>query len=807
MRLRHLLLTGLAMATAVTVVQPAAANEDSEIRILRDGYGVPHIFADNTYGLYFGFGYALAGDQLFEVELLKRTARGRVAEVLGSAYVATDKAARARIDVASLKKQYGALPAEDRAIFDGMADGLNSRISLVLRQRATILPKGFIEGGFLPERWTPIDILAVYEHSMVARFSDINGELDNLTLLARLNREHGPEAGWKIFEQLRWVDDDRAPTTIAGDDKQARSVPTFAAPGPHGVLPNHLLTPPEATAQTVFPGNEVPHASNAWVVSSSRLASGETVLVNGPQMGYAAASYIWAVGLHGAGFNLVGSGPVGSPWLIFGTNGDIGWGATAGLGDTVDIYQEKLDPRDPQRYFFDGQWRGMTRRDEVIHVKGQADVTLPIWSTAHGLVDLLDAAHSVAYTRRRSWEGREVISLVSWVHAMQAHDYPTWRSRVAKVAIAVNNYYVDRQGNTAYQFLGLFPLRPKAQDFRLPATGDGSMEWRGFQDTLDNPYVLNPKSGLLANWNNKPQPGYGNSDFMYWSPVDRVREIDEAAAASRMSDANAAWALIEKTSFTDVTARYFIDLLRSHRADAEQRAPEATALLLGWDGVLADRKTANATPQYILYQAFMARLLEQLYAPILPRDKQTWTDSEKGLIEVDPAFPSMGAKIAYAALVSPQDSPVLAHRRPANLLSDALASAWQTIITKLGPRPAAWLVPAVAHDFAVVNYAGVPVARATDATSLPVLMNRGTENDRIVFKDGNVTYCDVTPPGQSGFVAPNGTRSPHARDQLDLYENFGCKPQWLTPREVEQHAVSSELISYDQAPRSTVSPK
>ena len=196
-----------------------ASASSASVSIRRDAYGVPHVFAKSTYGLFYGFGYALAEDQLYQLELLKRTVRGRLAQVLGPTQLANDRLARRRYDIAALARQYGRLSAGDQAIFRGMADGISARIRDVLAKRSTLIPRGFVEADFLPEEWKPLDVIAIYEHSMVLRFSDLNAELDNLALLTRLRasldaRSDGPA---QIFLPRRMAIDDEA----SGKDRGA----------------------------------------------------------------------------------------------------------------------------------------------------------------------------------------------------------------------------------------------------------------------------------------------------------------------------------------------------------------------------------------------------------------------------------------------------------------------------------------------------------------------------------------------------------------------------------------------------------
>lgn len=412
----------VALTCQVSVPAPAtpAAVDDRRVVIKRDGYGVPHVYARTTRALFFGYGYALGEDRLYQVELLKRSAEGTVAEVLGPRYVKADVATRSNLDPASLKRQLAALSPGDRAIFEGFASGLNARIAAVAADRAKLMPKAFVDGRFEPTRWTAYDVAAIWVGAFLDRFFSGNRELANLHLLDALKAAKGPETGERIYRQLRWLDDPTAPT-IASPASPAPAAPRAA----NGTVASYLA-PVSPAAAGAYQARQVaqigpvaatgmPTASNAWVVAPSRSTARHAVLENGPQQGWFSPSIIYAVGLHGAGFDITGATPVGLPAIFFGTNGRIAWGSTVGALDTNDLYQEHLDPADPHRYRFEGQYRAMASRDEVIHVRGAPDTRITVYSTVHGTVNGWDAAHHTAYALRRSWQGREVESLLGWM--------------------------------------------------------------------------------------------------------------------------------------------------------------------------------------------------------------------------------------------------------------------------------------------------------------------------------------------------------------------------------------------------------
>lgn len=799
--------------------QEAAATPRGEVLIKRDGYGVPHIYSKSTYGLFYGFGYALAEDHLFQMEMLRRTAAGTVAAALGAKYLDHDRRVRGNYDPDSLVRQYAALEPDERAIFDGYAAGYSARVREVLAARQQLLPREFSSFDFDPVEMTALDVLTAYAHSMALRYSDYTSEIGNLALLTELRSRHGDRDGWNIFEQIRWTHDPLAPTTVAKREQVNASPPTFA-PARSTTSTSSVPVPPRLMAlsaaalaeqvrlQMAWTGgvgpDAAPRASNVWIVAPAKTTQRETVLVNGPQMGNFSPGYIWAVGLHGAGFDVAGSGPMGSPWLVFGTNGRIGWGATAGGGDTVDVYQEQLNPADARQYFFMGRYRPMHKRVDTIEVKNGEPVRHEVFSTVHGLVMQFDEENHAAYSRKRSWDGSEVQSLVSWIHAMQAQSFAQWRGAIAGVTLSINNYYADAQGNIGYTFLGRFPRRPAQQDFRLPAAGTGEMEWQGFLPFESNPWVLNPEQGYIANWNNKPQPNYNSSDSTYWGLLDHVGEIDALLSTNAKLTPAELWDVNRRLSYLDNNARYFLPLVAEAAArwPQESAASRAAGMLAAWDRMTVDPSdNAKTAPAYTLFRTFLATLIEHCVGPHLPRHVYTSSADAESSPAVSPYFPTLGTKIVYNALLGSaagvaQNFDFLGGKPRDEVLREALGAALGKLVETYGDQPAAWAEPATPHLFATLNYARVPQTTEDRELRLPAAMNRGTENNQIVLGSRGTRYCDVTPPGQSGLVWPDGSPSAHYADQLELYAKFQCKPQWLRADDVARDAKSQKVLTY-----------
>jgi penicillin G amidase len=345
-------------------LSPLAASAASDVRILRDEWGVPQVYSDDVYGLYAGFGYAVAEDRLFQMEMARRSVLGAVSEVLGAEHVAYDTQTRANFDHSRIRAQIEALLPEHRDILRGYAAGYNKRLAEVMADKATLLPREFAEFGFEPSPWTEFDIAMVYVGTMAGRFSHFSNELNNAKVLDTLIGQHGEAQGRQIFDQIFWIEDPLAPTTVpAGEQYQKKA----EAPAPVDAdrFAGLSTLPIQGNA------DDRPRASNIWLLGPKKTTDGSTILVNGPQFGNFNPAYVFSIGLHGAGFDITGNTPFAVPNILFGTNGTIAWGATAGPLDVNDYVQLELNPEKPHQYRHDGGWTDMRLRQETIKVKGR----------------------------------------------------------------------------------------------------------------------------------------------------------------------------------------------------------------------------------------------------------------------------------------------------------------------------------------------------------------------------------------------------------------------------------------------------
>lgn len=779
------------------------------ITIKRDNFGTPHIYAKDSFGLFYGYGYAVATDRLFQMEMSKRTGLGTVAEVLGPDYLQYDIATHSRFNPENIRQQIAQLSPEDRAIFEGYAAGFNQRVTEVLANPA-LMPKEFVDYDFKPSLWASEDIAMVWVGLILNRFFSASSEVSNLDLLTQLQKEKGQAEGLKVYQQLRWLDDPQAPTII-----QSEQAPQFSArqqtiskkvlPISSHAAETYLAQARIAMGKSVIGG--VPTASNAWVVKADKTIEGQTVLYNGPQQGWYTPAITYAIGLHGAGYDLTGITPVGLPAILFGTNGKIAWGSTVGSLDTNDVYQLTLNPSNSKEYLYKGAYIPFAHKQVKIKVRNQADHILDVYQSKQGFVSTWDEKNHTAYAQKRSWEGVEIESLLGWANAAKASNWNEFLAQAKRVAASITWFYADTQNNIGVAALGRLPIRPENQHIQLPALGDGSMEWQGFYDFSHNPKQYNPEKGYISSWNNKAFAGL-RSDSSNFSYVDRVNELIEPLESKPKLSQQEIWDINKTGAWSDLNARYFIpSMIRAAQSDkASTQAKKVAPLLAEWDLKLRPDREAKyyqgAAPA--IMRAWLNQMIVLVLKPNLSESiYQRYTDTLYP-VNHDPrsAQPASASKLIWNALQGKQASvPQKVDFLKGQTADDVVLKALETALAELSKQyhstdPNDWKIPVATMGFSSKNSVGIPWADASHEQQLSTYGNTGSATFRVVLNPNQVSMCSILAPGQSGFIHQNGKPDAHFADQLPLFENYKCKEDAVSQKQIDQATQQTITLNY-----------
>jgi penicillin amidase len=425
--------------TSGTLRAPLAQN----VTIERDALGVPHIAAANIDDALFAQGFVTAQDRLWQMDLLRRTAAGRLAEVAGSAALESDREAR-RLRLERLaERQAKTLPAADRAVLAAYASGVNYFIE-TNRGR---LPVEFSLLGYDPRPWRIEDSLLV---------------------------------GLYMFRDLSssWRNDLQKSELLASGD------PAKVA----------FLFPLRA-------GGEIQPGSNAWALAGSRTASGRPLLSNDPHLEYSLPGIWYMVHLRAHGLNVSGAALPGVPCVILGHNERIAWGVTNMQADVQDLYEERLDPRTGQ-YVFENKIEQAQLEHETIPVKDSAPVDFAQWVTRHGPV--LAAGNRFFALR---WTAAETDAAFPFLDLDRSSNWQEFTAALARFPGPAQNFvYADTGGNIGYHGAGKVPIR-RGWNGDVPVDGpSGKYEWDGYIPFDELPQSYNPPSGIVVSANQNPFP-------------------------------------------------------------------------------------------------------------------------------------------------------------------------------------------------------------------------------------------------------------------------------------------------------------
>lgn len=818
----------------LTAVNQSNADSD-EVRIVRDTFGIPHIYADDTFGLFYGYGYAVAQDRLFQMEMVKRTTSGRVAEVLGKKYLEVDRLVRQGFDPKSMKKQILNLKPDQIVPFEAYAAGINQWIIEVNLNPQHLMPKEFIDFDFKPTVWSAYDVFLVIAGSMAHRYADFNEEINNLAFLESLVRQHGREKAWKIFNATLPIYDESSPATVPDSNAQKRDS-GYEGDKPPAYMNKILEGNPNIQARiafdsvgriklfdndeekqkymrSAFAASGIPgiagfsSASNIWVLAPEKSSQAHGILVNGPQFGWINPSYVYGVGLHGAGFEVVGNTLFAYPFMLFAHNGQISWGSTAGFGDLVDIFVSGLNPENPDEYWYEGEYRSMEKRFVRIPVKGEESQEVTFYRTHYGPVVLTDREAGRIYSKKRSWEGKEVETSVAWVELARTQDFKSWRSKLGKMSTNINFYYLDKTGNIGYTHTGRYPIRRNGHDNRLPAPGDGSLDWKSYLPFEENPYVYNPDQAYIANWNNRPERGWRNSDNWWrrWGKAERVDILIEELESKKMFTDKEAWEINSRSSFADVNIRYLLPTLEKSITGKgfSTQIKAALRVLQQWDGYWWDKnddgRFDGAAP--LIMQHWLTRLSAQVLRDDIG-DEYFFRFSSPGypVKPIRASIPvSAGIKTVVNTLHQIQNELEIDYdffngESPEKVVRAAFIASIYDIVKTYGKDMKKWRLKSQSQILSAYNFRGVAQATEDNELAFPVIMNRGTENNLFVADGESIRGWDVFAPGQSGFIAPDGSKSKHYADQMELYWQFRNKFLPFSRSQVENMYESETVL-------------
>ena len=535
------------------------------VTVLRDSLGVPTIEAPDEASLMFAQGYVHAQDRLWQMELFRRVAEGRLAEILGPGLVEADRFLRTAGVWRAAALQEETTPPELMRLLEAYAAGVNAWIET----HRGALPPEFVVLRIEPEPWTPRHTLAL-EKTMAWDLSEYGSA-----------REAAQAAGTLAPDRLKFLNP---------------AYPAWAPTILGGAVPPQV---PEIAARLIETFS-ISHASNAWVIGGSRTRSGRPILANDMHLALRAPAIRQLMALHGGGVDVAGMTLPGAPFVVAGHNRAVAWGYTNAMVDDVDFFSERIDPADPGRYLVPDGSEPFRVIHERIAVRGADTVDFDVRLTRHGPV--LEA--------EPTGDSTTVFSM-AWAAADPSHTFTALRdfNRAASAADVVaasvlfddphqNVVYADTAGHFGYRMAGRVPIRGDTLPPPLaPVPGwTGEWDWHGYLPADRHPAVADPERGYVVTANNRQVAGaVGDLIGQDWEPPFRAARITQMIVdADAPLDADAVHAMQMDTH--DALAERYIDAALSTAIRAGDG--EAERILSGWDR-RADRTSRGAAVFYV----------------------------------------------------------------------------------------------------------------------------------------------------------------------------------------------------------------
>ncbi|UTL91402.1 penicillin acylase family protein [Pseudomonas fluorescens] len=634
----------------------AMAGLQGPVSVRYDARGVPHLQAQSEADLYRALGYVHAQDRLFQMEIMRRLARGELAEVLGSKLLPTDtlfRSLRIREQAALMAQRQDHQSPAWQALL-AYLDGVNAW------QASHPKPMEFDLIGITPRPFTAEDTLSIAGYLAYSFAAAFRTE----PALTYIRDQLGPPY-LKIFD-LDWQPQGALGTPLAAADWQSLEAVARAS---------H-----EALIEAGIPQFE---GSNAWAVSGSRTRSGKPLLAGDPHISFAVPAVWYEAELSAPGFNLYGYFQALNPFAMLGHNRDFGWSLTMFQNDDVDLIAEKTNPANADQVMIDGQWQTLEKTEQQIAVKGEQPVTLNLRRSPHGpIVNDVLGATAGATPIAMWWAFLETENpiLEGFYQLNRADTLGKMREAAAKVqAPGLNFVWANARGDIGWWAAAKLPIRPDGVNPAFILDGANSQaDKHGFYPFSVNPQQENPASGYIVSANYQPPavvpiPGYYNL-------ADRGRQLDRQLANPEVkwdTQNSQALQLDTASDYGPRTLAPLLATLRQIAKDGEEK--ELVEQLAAWRGDYPLDSTSATLFNQFLYELAYAALHDEL--------GDTWFPVLISTRAIDAALPRLAADV---------DSPWW-NTRGANQRTDRTAivrEAWQKSLAHLrdtlGQDPASW---------------------------------------------------------------------------------------------------------------------
>lgn len=768
-----------------------------EVEILRDKWGVSHIYAKTMEDLFFAQGYNAARDRLWQLDLWRRQGEGKLAEAFGKRFLEQDKAARLFLYRGDLEKEFKSYHPEGKKILTAFAGGINAYVDWT-RANPHLLPLEFKLTGATPGYWSP--------ESSLIRIFGLTRNVGREVNLAQLVRLMGAEAVEKLhsFEP---------PAKLAVPKGLNLSLIRNEILSNYNLARGGVLFRPEDIIRSISPSSDKARyaellsqpsisqeddpfqpavASNNWTLSGKMTSTRSPILANDPHRVQPIPSLRYIVHLIGPGWNVIGAGEPALPGVSLGHNERIANGLTIfPFADEEDLYVYDTNPQNPFQYLYKGQWENMKIIEETFPVKGENSVRGQLKFTRHGPVIFEDLPAKKAYALRAAYLEHEGTAVyLASLRINQADNWPEFLQAMDKhYCPSLNMVYADIDGNIGWMGGSIAPVRPNWNGL-LPVPGNGEYEWEKYLSTSELPRMLNPGEGFFASANQYNIPeGYPHTDISAheWTDPYRYNRILEVLGSGRKITVGDSMRLqLDELSLPARELVPLLDGLGSTNPDVNS----ALKLLLSWDFVLSRDSSAAA-----IYELWVLRLHEKVFKLYVPSSAKT-------------LFGMGSRSVLIRLLVTPDGA--YGRDPPAgrdSILIKSLEESVAVLKEKLGPDMSHWKwgnLHHMAYDHMLTRAVGPNRRKLINSGPLPRGGDGHTVNNTTFRafdyrQNGGASYRQVidlgnwdnsvtmNTPGQSG-----NPDSPHYQDLFPLWADGKFFPLFYSRGKIE--SVTEEVL-------------
>lgn len=674
---------------------------DQTVEIIKDIWGISHIYAETEHDLFFAQGYNAARDRLFQFEIWRAQATGTTAEILGPKAIDRDHGAR-------LFKFRGAMGLElshyhprGIDIINSFVHGVNAYIDEAL-QSPDDLPFTFKLLDILPKHWTPEVVISRHQGLL----GNIGRELRTGRAVCEIGVEKVKELSYfhphdPVLELDSDIDcDSLLNNDILGLYNAYRATLRFQPDDVVTAYRNDENSYKQLAAVLDQEDKELNKrsiddiGSNNWVISGDLTQNGWPMMINDPHRAQSVPSLRYWAHLVGPGWNVIGGGEPEIPGISIGHNEYGAWGLTVFSTDSEDLYVYETNPDNPNQYRYQGGWEEMRIIEESIEVKGSSPVIVELRYTRHGPVTFQDEDKNLAYAVRPGWMEPGGAPYLASLRMNQAENWEQFREASNYSNIPGENMiWADRAGNIGWQAVGIAPIRRNFSGM-VPVPGDGRYEWDGYLPIKAKPHDYNPARGFIETSNsNYTTPDYPYLDAIGFTWTDPYRWARASEVLSSGRKFNMMDMIQLQHDYLSIPARTLVPMLKE-LGSSNSRVEQARQQLLDWDFVL-DKNSVEAG----IYVAFERQLLDNIETLKIP--------------DVAQAYLSIGMKRMIDFLLAPDgdfgEDPIAGRDE---FLLRSLEGGIDDLREKLGSNMNNWIYGQADYKHALIRH---PLASAVDS--------------------------------------------------------------------------------------------